>query len=376
MKSLRTKIQTDLFVLLSITLILCTIGLVFVYSASSIYASEKFRSAHYFFKKHMVGIALGCIAMIITRLTPLSFVKKMSPYIFFATLGLTALTLVPAFSITIHGSSRWLNLPIIAIQPSELLKIAFILYVSALLAKKNLSINSFTHTYVPILMIIGITCALLLKQPDFGMTVCILLTAFVIMFMAQVPLRYLLSTAALMLPVIAGLIYFQPYRLKRILTFLDPWQDPQGAGFQIIQSLIAIGSGGLWGMGIGNSKQKFFYLPMHHTDFIFSIIAEEVGFMGASCLITLYILFLFFGFRIAVQLTDPFSKLATFGFITLISLQAALNLLVACGLVPTKGLGLPFISYGNTGLISCLAMLGFIINMVYEHKKTRNYSHG
>ena len=176
----RTKIETDLLMLLSITFILCVTGLVFVYSASAIYASEKFGSSPYFLKKQLLGTLLGIIALIIARLTPLAFIKKSAPYIFFLTLGLTALTLLPHFSITIHGSSRWLNLPIIAIQPSELLKIAFILYTAYFLAKKESTTHSLTRTYIPMLIIIGITCALLLRQPDFGMTVSLLLPHFLL----------------------------------------------------------------------------------------------------------------------------------------------------------------------------------------------------
>jgi cell division protein FtsW len=223
---------------------------------------------------------------------------------------------------------------------------------------------------------LGMTCAILLKQPDFGLTATLFATAFIIMFIAQVPLRYILGTLALMLPAAFALIYWQPYRLKRILTFLNPWDDPQGAGFQIIQSLIAIGSGGFSGVGIAQSKQKFFYLPMHHTDFIFSIVAEETGFLGSCILISLFVMFLFFGIRIATQLHDQFSKLATFGFVTLISMQAAINILVATGLVPTKGMGLPFISYGNTSLIATMIMIGLIINMVQAQKLTRNVAYG
>jgi cell division protein FtsW len=376
MITLRNRLQSDLFIFLTISTILTLIGFIFIYSSSSVYASEKLGASNYFVKKHLLGLGLGLVGLIAARLFPLNLIKKLTPIIFLGALVLTGLTLVPAISSNIHGSSRWLSLGFIGLQPSELLKVAFILYLAYFLAKKEKSLHSFFHSYLPILCMLGMTCAILLKQPDFGLTATLFATAFIIMFIAEVPLKYIVATLTIMLPVAAALIYWQPYRLQRILTFLNPWDDPQGAGFQIIQSLIAIGSGGFAGVGIAQSKQKFFYLPMHHTDFIFSIIAEETGFLGSCTLITLFILFLFFGIRIATQLQDQFSKLATFGFVSLISMQAAINFLVATGLVPTKGMGLPFISYGNTSLIATMIMIGLIINMVHAHKVTRNITYG
>jgi cell division protein FtsW len=374
--NLKNRLQSDLFIFLAISTILTFIGFIFIYSSSSVYASEKLGSSNYFVKKHIIGLFLALFGLVVARLFPLKLIHKLTPIIFLSSLFLTGLTLIPAISSNIHGSSRWLNLGFIGLQPSEFLKVAFILYLAYFLAKKENSLNSFVHSYLPILCMLGMTCAILLKQPDFGLTATLFATAFIIMFIAQVPLRYILGTLALMLPAAFALIYWQPYRLKRILTFLNPWDDPQGAGFQIIQSLIAIGSGGFSGVGIAQSKQKFFYLPMHHTDFIFSIVAEETGFLGSCILISLFVMFLFFGIRIATQLHDQFSKLATFGFVTLISMQAAINILVATGLVPTKGMGLPFISYGNTSLIATMIMIGLIINMVQAQKLTRNVAYG
>ena len=178
--------------------------------------------------------------------------------------------------------------------------------------------------------------------------------------------KHLLGTLAALLPIALGLIAMHPYRIRRILTFLNPWADPQGAGFQIIQSFIAIGSGGLWGLGIGQSKQKFFYLPMQHTDFIFSIIAEEVGLIGALCIVTCFMVILYTGLRMALLQTDLFARYTIAGFVILISLQALINLAVATGLLPTKGIGLPFISYGNSSLVSTLAMVGFILSILKQ----------
>ena len=200
------------------------------------------------------------------------------------------------------------------------------------------------------------------------MTITLLLTTILLFFCAHAQIKHIILTL-LSLAVSAGfLILFRPYRLQRVLTFLDPWQDPRGAGFQIIQSLIAIGSGNWVGIGIAHSRQKFFYLPMQHTDFIFSIIAEETGLIGCLFLITLFVLLLYFGIRIAHQLADTFSTLVILGFMIVIHLQTIMNMAVATGLAPTKGVGMPFISYGNTSLVCYLFMIGVIITMINESK--------
>ena len=244
---------------------------------------------------------------------------------------------------------------------------AFITYLGYLLAKKQYRITSLAQGYLPLLGVLGMTALLLLKQPDFGQAVTLSATSFMLFYVAQCKGKHLLLTFSSILPVIGFLIYSKPYRVARVLSFLNPWNDPQGAGFQIIQSLIAIGSGNVTGVGIAQSKQKFFYLPMQHTDFIFSIIAEETGFVGGCILIALFLLFLYTGLRIASTLRDPFSYFTTIGFVLLTSLQALINLFVATGLMPTKGLGLPFISYGNSALLCNLVMLGLIINFVYNN---------
>ena len=222
------------------------------------------------------------------------------------------------------------------------------------------------HSYLPFLMILGITFLILLKQPDFGAVITIFVTALILFFVAEFRGMHLVMTLVVAVPAIIFLVLTKAYRLKRILIFLNPWSDPQGRGFQIIQSLIAIGSGHLWGLGISNSKQKFFYLPMQHTDFIFPIIAEETGFVGSCLLLFLFFLFCLFGLKIALKLTTPFAFFTTLGFVVLISLRAVINFMVTVGLIPTKGLGLPFISYGGTSLVSLFCMVGLIINFVRD----------
>jgi cell division protein FtsW len=365
--SARKTMNADLSMFLISITALIIIGLIFIYSSSSVYALEKFGSAHYFVKKQVFGLILGLCALMIARFVPLDLIKHLSPLFFMISLTLTGCTLLPWFSQRIHGSSRWLNIFGFGFQPSELIKVSFILYLAYFLTKRLHRASSFTHNFLPFLCILGITSAMLLKQPDFGLTVTLTLTACAMLFIAEFQTRNLMFTLLALIPIVITLIYWKAYRLKRILTFLNPWSDPQGAGFQIIQSLIAIGSGRYSGLGIAHSKQKFFYLPMQHTDFIFSIIAEETGFIGSCFLILLLTIMLYFGYRMAWRMTDPFCVFATFGFVTLMSLQAVINLTVATGLAPTKGIGLPFVSYGNTALICHLVMVGLIINMVSEN---------
>jgi len=363
------KINNDLHIFLLVITGLLIIGGIFIYSASSVYALEAFGSSLYFVRKQIIGFIVGMAALVIACIIPIEYIKKMTPLMLIGATVLTALTLVPQLALKVHGSNRWLNLGRFAFQPSELLKITAILYGAYFIDKNMHKTSSFVQV-VPLLIMIGIPSLVLLKQPDFGMTVTLIITVLMMLFIAQLNDKLLLISAGISIPAGILLIIMKPYRLQRILTFLNPWQDPRGGGFQIIQSLIAIGSGGLTGVGIGHSKQKFFYLPMQHTDFIFSIIAEETGFIGSMFLIILFVTLLYCGMRIAWQLRTPFAMFATLGFIMLISLQAIMNIAVATGLAPTKGLGLPFVSYGNSALVCNLYMVGLIINMVHAvHQK-------
>lgn len=351
---------------LTIIALLVTIGFIFIYSSSSIFALETCSNPAFFVKKQLIGLIIGLIGMFTVILVPLDLIKKLAPLFFLFTIFLTYLTLVPHIGMTINGSSRWLNLGGFSFQPSELLKVACILYLATYIGKKRFLLQSFSYGFLPFICLIGVAIAALLKQPDFGQAVTISVTSLILFFVAQGSARHLLYTGLVALAGASCLVYLKAYRMRRILVFLNPWADPQGSGYQIIQSLVAIGSGGIWGVGITQSKQKFFYLPMQHTDFIFSVIAEETGFVGVVILISLYLLLLIFGIKIAKQLKDQFSSLVTLGLVFLINLQAAMNIFVASGLAPTKGIGLPFISYGNSSLICNLLLVGVVINCVLD----------
>ena len=357
-------IKNDFSLLMGIVTTLVVIGLLFVYSSSSIYAAQQWGSAHYYLKKQFLGAMLGVFVFLVARRLSPQIIVGCTPLFFFGSWFLTALTLVPQITHRIHGSSRWLALGGFSFQPSELLKIAFIMYVARFLAGRENRPFTFRSAYVPFLIITGLTGGILLCQPDFGLATTLIATSGLLLFIAGFPFIHLLVVGGALIPVIGLLIYMQPYRVQRILTFLDPWKNPQGAGWQIIQSLIAVGSGGWLGSGISHSKQKFFYLPMQHTDFIFSIIAEETGFVGSVLILSLYVLFAYLGMKIGWQLKSTFARLTTLGFVILTTLQAFINIFVATGLLPTKGIGLPFISYGNSSLVCFVAMMGIIGNFV------------
>jgi cell division protein FtsW len=347
---------------------LLIIGAIFIYSASAVLAIEMYGSCHYFVKKHLFGLMLGFCGFIVGRIVPINFVHSTSLYLWAASFCLTSLTLFSSHAILIHGSKRWLSYGGLVFQPSELLKIAFIIYISTFFSENKKNLNRASS--LPLIIVCGLTSIVLLMQPDFGLTVTLLATTLILFFITCSSLKHILATGALLSIATATLILTKTYRLQRILTFLDPWKDPKGKGFQIIQSFIAIGSGGWTGTGVTHSKQKFFYLPMQHTDFIFSIIAEETGFIGSILLITIFAALTYTGLKLSTIMQHRFNAFCVLTFTILIGLQTSINLAVASGLVPTKGIGLPFVSYGNTNTVCTLAMVGFLINLIRSDQKT------
>jgi cell division protein FtsW len=362
----KQKVTHDAAIIQIIVATLLIVGIIFIYSSSSFYSIERYGTAFYYVRRQLIGLGLGLFAYFAGRHLPLKLMNKTSLLSLVGALILTLLPLMNVIGRKIHGSHRWINIFGFTFQPSECLKVAMVIYIASFLARKRNELHSLKKSYIPVLAILGIVTVVLLKQPDFGCAVTISATTLCMLFLANVNLKYLGYTVLASLPGLLTLAYLQPYRWRRILTYLDPWKDPQGSGFQIIQSLIAVGSGGLWGTGIAQSQQKFFYLPMQHTDFIFSIIAEEIGFIGSVFLITLFGMFTFFGFKISWSLENLFSVYLVQGITILITLQSLINIFVSTGLAPTKGIGLPFISYGNTALICNLFMVGLMMNTAHD----------
>lgn len=362
----RDQILTDLFLFLAITTTLIVLGILFVYSSSFVYASELQGNSHYFLKKHLIGVILGVLGGCFFQWIPLSLLYKSASFFLGCSIILTSATLIPSLSRQIHGASRWVTIGL-SFQPSELLKVALILWLANILAQPSKKIFSFA-VLGKIVTILTIISVVLLKQPDFGMTITLWMATLTLFFIAYGHTYFILGSFLAFIPCIIIMITRYPYRLQRILTFLNPWNDPHGSGFQIIQSLIALGSGGFFGTGVAHSKQKLFYLPMQHTDFIFSIIAEETGFLGSFFVCTLLVLFLYFGIKLAFFMREKRDVFIIVGYTVLISFQAITNIAVCTGLVPTKGIGLPFVSYGNTSLVCSILMIAIITHIIRDQK--------
>lgn len=359
------QIRISLFI---ITVILLAVGTVMIYSASSAFAYEFYGDSAYYLKKHLsyllFGLLLAVSGMSIDYGRLRRFIK---PFLALSILLLAAV-FIPGIGRAAGGARRWISLGPINFQPSEIAKMALVFYAADVLSRKQSEIGSFIYGFLPLMFVLGLCVVLILAEPDLGTAIALALLIIIMAFVAGVRIKQLLLT---MLPgvfAVAALILTKPYRIRRITAFLNPWQDPKGTGFQIIQSFIALGSGGVFGVGLAHSKQKLFYLPEAHTDFIFSIIGEELGLIGTLSIIALYIAFIWLGFRIAYSARDLFGQFLAFGLVAMIALQAIINIAAVTGSIPTKGLPLPFISYGGTSLVYSMASVGLLLNIA-RHRR-------
>jgi cell division protein FtsW len=276
---------------------------------------------------------------------------------------LLVLVLVSPLGQAINGTRRWIRLGPVSFQPAELAKLALVLYLAAFLAKKGEEIADLRRGLLPPLAIAGLLAALVLAQPDLGNCLTLITLTFALLFLAGGRARHLGFILAAALPPLVIAIWAAPYRLRRIVAFIDPWSDPRGSGFQIIQSWLALGNGGLFGQGIGASRQKLFYLPESHTDFIFAIFGEELGFVGAMAIIALFVVLIWRGLRIGLRAPDAFGGYLALGITVLIATQVVMNLGVVTGLLPTKGLPLPFLSFGGSALLVTMLSTGVLLNI-------------
>ncbi|OGP91174.1 MAG: cell division protein FtsW [Deltaproteobacteria bacterium RBG_19FT_COMBO_43_11] len=350
-------------ILLLVTLILVTVGTAMIYSSSSIIALEKFQDGQYFLKKQIFFVFLGLIMMVLMTKIPYTQLKKFAyPGILLAVI-LLALVLMPGFGLKRGGATRWLNLGGISFQVTEMVKIAMVVFLSHLLARKAYQLKNFKKGIVLPLLTTLVVILLVLLEPDFGAAVIIATILLFMLCIAGARIRHLVLLISVLIPVGISLILFKGYRLARLTAFLDPWKDASNTGFQIIQSLISFGSGGTFGVGIGDGMQKLFYLPEPHTDFILSIIAEESGFIGVTIVIVMFALFALRGFMIALKAPDLFGTLLAAGLTMVIALQSFINIAGVMGLIPLKGLVLPFLSYGGTAFIMSMISVGILLNI-------------
>ena len=349
---------------LLITIFFITLfGLVMIYSASSIWAEYKFQDPFHFAKLQLIFLLVSFIMVFIVSKIDYNLYKKYANLILLICFILLVLVLIPGIGKVRNGSRSWFAIGGIGLQPSEFAKVGLIIFLSKYLSSNQKSLNNIKKSIFPILGVIFIFFGLIMLEPDFGSSMVIVLTLMLIIFSAGVKLSFFAYLGLIGLIGITGLIIIAPYRLKRIVSFLNPWSDPLGSGYQIIQSLYAIGPGGLFGLGLGNSIQKQFYLPEPHTDFIFSIISEEFGFLGVL-IVSFSFFFLFYNvLKISIRQTNLFAKYLSFGLGIQIVLQAILNLCVVVGLIPVTGVTLPFISYGGSSLLISMISIGIVLNI-------------
>lgn len=345
-----------------IVLILLGVGSIMIYSASAIYAWNEWGDSFYYFKRHLFYLLCGIILMIGAMALSHETMRRIAKPLFCVSLALLILNFIPGISHEAAGAKRWIRIGFIGFQPSEFIKISFILYLADFIARRKKHINDFTIGIMPPLLALGVPALLILLQPDLGTAISLVCIAVIMLFSAGLRSMYFVYAGLMSLPVLYILVFSIPYRRARILAFLDPWSDPMGKGFQIIQSQIALGLGGLFGQGLGQGKQKLFYLPAAHTDFIFSVIGEEMGIVGGIAIIALFIFLIWQMVKVVKVSDNLFLRFVSIGIIALIALEAVINIGVSIGMLPTKGLPLPFMSYGGSALVFNLVAMGLLLN--------------
>ena len=361
-----THLEYHLLVL--VTLGLVAFGLVMVYSASSARALLSSDAPSYYLKRQAVYALMGLVALVVFSRIDFHRLRH-------ATNGLLAVTFfllvaVLAIGTAVNGARRWLPLGFIDFQPSELAKLVLALWTAGLLARRPAP-KTLGELAKPIGIVVGLACALILVEPDLGTAIAIAIMVSAILVVSGTRLRLLASAGGIGIALVLAAIWLEPYRRERIFSFLDPWHDPQGAGFQAVQSMIALGSGGVFGVGLGESVQKIYYLPEASTDMIFAIVGEELGLVGAAAVIAAFAVFAYAGFNIALRCRDPFGKRLAAGITALICGQAAVNVSAVMGLAPLTGIPLPFVSYGGSSLVVGLAAVGILLNIASNHAVVR-----
>ncbi|MFC5703596.1 stage V sporulation protein E [Cohnella faecalis] len=358
----KTRTIPDIW-MIAATLGILAIGVVMVYSASAVAAFHDYGDPYYYVKRQLIFAALGVVAMFVTMNVDYHMLRKWALPALLVCFGLLLLVLVPGIGNVRGGARSWLGIGSFGIQPSEFMKLAMILFLARLLSERQQLMPSFARGLLPPLGILGTAFGLIMLQPDLGTGAVMIGAALLVIYVAGAKLSHLGGLALVGAAGFGALIAAAPYRLLRITAFLDPWQDPLGAGYQSIQSLYAIGPGGLVGLGLGMSRQKYNYLPEPQTDFIFSILAEELGFIGGALLLALFLLLIWRGMRTAITITDPFGSLLASGIVGIFAVQVLINIGVVIGMMPVTGITLPLVSYGGSSLTLLLTALGILLNL-------------
>ena len=348
------------------TVWLVALGFVMVLNTSYFYAQEHFADPYLFARKHLVAGLLGLACMVLFWRIPTHVLRRATYPLLLVSLALLAAVLLPEIGVVRGGARRWLKLGPLTLQPSEIAKLSIVLYLAHSLTKKGARVASFWTGYLPHLVVVGIAAGLVVAEPDFGTAVLLAMILFVMLIANGARWSHLGATASLVLPfAIVGAVTAS-YRWQRLTTFLDPWRDARNSGFQLVQSLLAFGAGGAFGVGLGAGRQKMFYLPEAHTDFVFAVIGEELGLAGTLCVLGTFALLAASGLRLAWRHVDPYAANLALGVTAMIVLQAGVNMGVTVGLLPTKGLALPFLSYGGSALVANLVEMGILLSVARE----------
>ncbi|MBI4487064.1 MAG: putative lipid II flippase FtsW [Acidobacteria bacterium] len=355
------KLKSDKVLFLT-TILLVALSIVMVYSASAVVGLDRYGRPSTFLVKQGLWAALGIALMAVV--TRIDYRTYRQPVFIWTCLGVAVLALIVVlFSPPVNNAARWFGIAGIGVQPSELAKLAAIFFVAALLERRIHRINDVGYALTPIGIVLGCLVGLIMLEPDFGTSMTLIAIVAVMVFAAGLNYAYIIGVMLVAVPVIGVLVMGSAYRRRRILTFLDPWQDPLGDGYQIIQSLIAVGTGGVGGRGLMNGVQKLFYLPEPHTDFIYAVIAEELGLLGATAVVACFCVITWRGLRVALRAPDGFGSFLALGLTTMVAIQAFFNISVVLGLLPTKGLPLPFVSAGGSSLLINLVGMGILLNV-------------
>ncbi|MFC1863731.1 putative lipid II flippase FtsW [Thermodesulfobacteriota bacterium] len=352
----------DYFILIP-TILLLGLGLIAIYSASSFLAEHRLGDSYFFLKRQTFFCFFGiCLMMTVKNIPVTVYGRFVYPLLAISLLLLIAL-FIPGLGRRVGGACRWLSFGGFSLQPSEPAKLSLAVYIAYSMSRKGPSMASFSRGLLPHLLVAGSFMILILLQPDLGMTVIIGSWLLILLFVGGLSLAQVVSIVLISMPIVLMLVWRAEYRLKRWLGFLNPWDDPQGLGFQIIHSFLAFGSGGIFGVGLGNSKQKLFYLPEPHTDFILSILAEELGLLGTIMIVILFSILILRGIKIALEAPDLYSSYLALSISVMIGLQVLINMGVVMGLLPTKGLTLPLLSYGGSSLVVNLIGIGILLSV-------------
>jgi len=368
LKSLTDKKQYQAlnYKIVILTVILVLFGIVMVYSASSYLGELQFSDKFYFLKKQIFGAILGTLALFFTYFVDYHKYEKHKTWFFILSVVLLLLVFIPGIGVENNGASRWIRLPGFTIQPSEIAKFAFIIFASSYLAKNHDIVGTFKGM-LPVLVAGGIICILILLEPNFSITLCVGLVTLIMLFIGGSSIKNFVLMGAGIVPLVPLLIIMEPYRMKRLVAFLNPWANPQNEGYQLIQSFFSLGNGGLFGVGLFNSRQKFLFLPFAESDFIFSIIGEELGFLGAVILLIVFASLTINGLKIAFNSLDRLGCYLAVGIVSIIATQVLINIAVVTGSIPPTGVPLPFISSGSTALVVFMAGIGILLNI---HKQS------